>query len=165
MSKTVRVTFLRDNPIILRGCASFLLVARVVEKFSLMIETDNEELVQGVYPGDLIIASALEGGEIAPALFLLEMVKTCHTPVIVLGKNHPASRRLPCVISAATRIEMRCDIRRGTHPEQHLLCTTDEFTGMILYSEGDELVIENPPERLKLSRLAWNLSLVETELP
>jgi hypothetical protein len=165
MPKTVRVPFLRDDPIILRGDVSFLLVACVAEKFPLMIETDNEELIQGVYPGDLIIASALEGGEIAPALFLLEMVKTYHTPVIVLGKNHPASRRLPCVISAATRIEMRCDIHSGTHPEQHLLCTTDEFTGMILYSDGNELVIENSPERLKVSRLTWNLSLTETKLP
>ncbi|MDR0438626.1 MAG: alpha/beta hydrolase [Methanocalculaceae archaeon] len=165
MPKTIRVPFLWDDPIILRGHSSFLLVARVAKKFPLMIETDDEELVQGVYPGDLIIVSALEGGEIAPALYLLEMVKTCHTPVITLGKNHPASKRLSYVISAATRIEMRCDIHRGTHPEQHLLCTANEFAGMILSAEGDELVIENSIGELRLSHLAWNLSLAETKLP
>jgi hypothetical protein len=164
MPKTIRVPFLWDNPFILRGSSSFLLVARAVEKFPLFIETNNEELVQGIYPGYLIAVSAPEGGEITPALYLLEMVKTCHTPVIALGKDHPASRKLPYVVSAAERIEMRCDIRRGTHPEQHLLCAADEFTGMILYAKGDELVIENSCEELRLSYLAWHLSLAETKL-
>ena len=162
MPKTLRITFVRDDPILIRGCSSFLLVARSREKFPLIIETDDEELVQGVYPGDLIVVSAPEGGEIPPALYHLEMVNTYHTPVIALGKDHPASRRLSYVISAAERIEMRCDIRRGTHPEQHLLCAADEFTGMILYAEEEDLVIENCREELRLSYMTWNLSLAET---
>lgn len=162
MPETIRVPFVRDNPILIRGHSSFLIAARDREKFPLIIETDTEELVQGVYPGDLIVVSAPEGGETVPALYLLEMVRTYHTPVIALGKDHPASRRLSYVVSAAERIEMRCDIRRGTHPEQNLLCAADEFTGMMLYTDGNELVIENCREELRLSHLAWNLSLAET---
>jgi len=165
MPKTIRIPHFGNEPILIRGRSSFLLAACIREKFPLIIETDDEELVQGVYPGDLIVVSAPEGGETAPALYLLEMVKTYHTPVIALGKDHPASRRLSYVVSAAERIEMRCDIRRGTHPEQHLLCAADEFTGMILYVEENELVIENCREELGLSRLAWNLSLAEIKLP
>jgi hypothetical protein len=165
MPKTIRAPFLRDNLFILRGSSAFLLVARIAEKFPLFIETNNEELIQGIYPGYLIAVSAPEGGEITPALYLLEMVKTYHAPVISLGKDHPASMRLSYVVSAADRIEMRCDIRRGTHPEQHLLCAADEFSGMIIYAKDDELVIENSCEELKLSYLTWKLSLAEIKLP
>ena len=162
MASSCRIPFEGDKPILLRGRSSFLLVARAAEKFPLIIETDTEELVQGVYPGDLIAVSAPEGGEVAPALYLLEMVKTYHTPVIALGKEHPASRRLSYVVSAAERIEMRCDIRRGTHPEQHLLCAAGEFTGMVLSAEGNELVIDHHGE-IAASLLSWTLTLSETK--
>ena len=164
MKSILRIPFAGNRPVLLRGASSFLLVARATEKFPLIIETDTEELVQGIYPGDLIVVSAPEGGEIAPALYLLEMVKTYHTPVIALGKNHPASRRLSYVISAAERIEMRCDIRRGTHPEQHLLCAADEFAGMVLSAEGNELVISQVRSEITASILSWTLTFSETEI-
>ena len=164
MPKTIRIPFLGNSPILIRGYSSFLLAARAQEKFPLIIETDTEELVQGVHPGDLILVSAPEGGGVAPALYLLEMVQTHHIPVIALGKNHPASKRLSYVVSAAERIELRCDIRRGTHPEQHLLCTADEFTGMLLYTDGEELVIENCRGEITASVLSWTLSLTEEKI-
>ncbi|ABN06462.1 hypothetical protein Mlab_0286 [Methanocorpusculum labreanum Z] len=164
MTGDLRVPFLGDHPLIIRGTTSFLLIAKVVEKFPLLIETDADEIVQGVYPGDLIIVSAPEGGEVLPALYLLEMVRTYHLPVIALPKTHPAGKRLSYVVSAAEKIEMRCDIRRGTHPEQHLLCSADEFTGMTLYLEGNELVIEHPRSGVSLARLQWSPSFTEEGL-
>ncbi len=164
MTGDLRVPFLGDHPVIIRGTTSFLLIAKAVEKFPLLIETDTEELVQGVYPGDLIIVSAPEGGEVLPALYLLEMVRTYHLPVIALPKTHPAGKRLSYVVSAAEKIEMRCDIRRGTHPEQHLLCSADEFTGMTLYLEGNHLVIDHPRPGISLSRLLWSPSFTEDEM-
>ncbi len=164
MTGDLRVPFLGDHPVIIRGTTSFLLIAKAVEKFPLLIETDTEEIVQGVYPGDLIIVSAPEGGDIFPALSLLEMVRTYHLPVIALPKTHPAGKRLSYVVSAAEKIEMRCDIRRGTHPEQHLLCSADEFTGMTLYLEGNDLVIEHPRPGISLSRLLWSPSCTEEEM-
>ncbi|MDU9375695.1 hypothetical protein McpSp1_02740 [Methanocorpusculaceae archaeon Sp1] len=161
MPKTIRIPFTGDKPILIRGRSAFLLVARAKEKFPLVIETDTEELVQGIFPDDLIVVSAPEGGEVMPALYLLEMVATHHLPVIALGKNHPASRRISYVVSAAEKIEMRCDIRRGTHPEQHLLCTADEFAGMILFAEKNSLVIENCREEISASQLVWEISVAE----
>ncbi|HJJ98818.1 MAG TPA: alpha/beta hydrolase [Methanocorpusculum sp.] len=164
MPKTIRILFSGDNPILIRGGSSFLLVARTQEKFPLIIETDTEELVQGIYPGDLILVSAPEGGGIAPAIYLLEMVQTHRIPVIALGKEHPASKRLSYVVSAAKWIKLRCDIRRGTHPEQHLLCTADEFTGMLLYTDGEELVIENCHREITASILSWTLTITEKKI-
>ena len=151
-------------PVVVKGSSSFLLINRAFEKFPLMIETDTEEIVQGVYPGDLIIVSAPEGGDILPALFLLELVRTHHLPVIALPKTHPAGKRLSYVISAAEKIEMRCDIKRGTHPEQNLLCSADEFTGMTLFADGEELVIENARDGISVSCIQWESSFTEKKM-
>lgn len=156
MSSISRIPFKGDSPIIIKGRSSFLLASRVTKKFPLLIETEDEEIVQGVSAGDVIIVSAPEGGEILPALYLLEMVKTYHTPVIALSKSHPAGKRLSYVVSANEKIEMRCDIKRGTHPEQHLLCSSDEFTGLVIYAEEDNLVIESP-RNLETEYLDWKI--------
>jgi hypothetical protein len=163
MTGDLRVPLRGDQPVIIRGTSSFLVISRAFEKFPLLIETDTDEIVQGVYPGDLIIVSAPEGGEVLPALYLLEMVRTYHLPVIALPKTHPAGKRLSYVVSAAKKIEMRCDIKRGTHPEQHLLCSADEFTGMTLFADGDDLVIENPRPGISVSHIQWDPAFTENE--
>ncbi|MDD3257088.1 MAG: alpha/beta hydrolase [Methanocorpusculum sp.] len=164
MTGKIRIPFIGDMPVVVKGSSSFLLINRAFEKFPLMIETDTEEIVQGVYPGDLIIVSAPEGGDILPALFLLELVRTHHLPVIALPKTHPAGKRLSYVISAAEKIEMRCDIKRGTHPEQNLLCSADEFTGMTLFADGEELVIENARDGISVSCIQWESSFTEKKM-
>ncbi len=116
-----------------------------------------------MYPGDLVIVSAPEGGEVLPALYLLEMVRTYHLPVIALPKTHPAGKRLSYVVSAAEKIEMRCDINRGTHPEQHLLCSVDEFTGMTFFADGDDLVIKDPRPGISVSHIQWDPAFTEIE--
>ena len=163
MTGDLRVPLRGDQPVIIRGTSSFLVISRALEKFPLLIETDTDEIVQGVYPGDLIIVSAPEGGEVLPALYLLEMVRTYHLPVIALPKTHPAGKRLSYVVSAAEKIEMRCDIKRGTHPEQHLLCSADEFTGMTLFADGNDLVIENPRSGISVSHVQWDSAFTEIE--
>lgn len=163
MTGDLRVPLRGDQPVIIRGTSSFLVISRAFEKFLLLIETDTDEIVQGVCPGDLIIVSAPEGGEVLPALYLLEMVRTYHLPVIALPKTHPAGKRLSYVVSAAENIEMRCDIKRGTHPEQHLLCSADEFTGMTLFADGDDLVIENPRPGISVSHIQWDPAFTENE--
>lgn len=164
MAGELRVPFLGDQQVIIRGPTSFLIISRVLEKFPLLVETDTEELVQGVYPGDLIIVSAPEGGEVLPALYLLEMVRTYHLPVIALPKNHPAGKRLSYIVSAAEKIQMRCDIQRGTHPEQHLLCSADEFTDMTFYSDGEELVIEDSRTGISVSYIQWDPAFTEKRI-
>jgi len=164
MTGEIRIPFIGDKPVVVKGSSSFLLINRAFEKFPLMIETDTEEIVQGVYPGDLIIVSAPEGGDILPALYLLELVRTHHLPVIALPKTHPAGKRLSYVISAAEKIEMRCDIKRGTHPEQNLLCSADEFTGMTLFADGEELVIENARDGISVSCIQWESSFTEKKM-
>ena len=123
---------LDDEVLLIRGKQSFLLVAKVKNRFGLCIETANEEFCQGVEAGDLVVVSAPEDGAIEPALMLIDLVRTFHVPLLVLPKDHPGSRRISYVVSVGPEIFTSCSIRRGTHPDQHLICSSVELAGITL---------------------------------
>jgi len=123
---------LDDEVLLIRGKQSFLLVAKVKNRFGLCIETAHEEYCQGVEAGDLVVVSAPEDGAIEPALMLIDLVRTFHVPLLVLPKDHPGSRRISYVVSVGPEIFTSCSIRRGTHPDQHLICSSDELAGITL---------------------------------
>lgn len=140
----MNVPFSRDV-LRLSGRHSFLLAASVLEPFSLCIETNDAEYCQGMGPGDLVAVSAPGAGPVEPALMLLELVRTYHLPLIVLPKNHPGSKRIPYVVSAGPVIQASCSIVRGTHPEQHLICSSDELAGIRLEGTLEGITIDNLP--------------------
>lgn len=148
---------LDDGLLLIRGDHSFLLVGTAVEKFSLCIETSLEEFCQGVMPGDVIAVSAPEGGPVEPALMLMELVRTYHVPLIVLPKDHPGSRRISRVVSVAPEIHTSCAIRRGTHPEQHLICSSDELAGMVLKGTVHGVEILHLPGNASVSRANFRI--------
>jgi hypothetical protein len=121
-----------EESLLIKGKQSFLLVALVKNDFGLCIETAQEEYVQGIEAGDLVVVSAPEGGAIEPALMLIDLVRTYHVPLLVLPKNHPGSKRISYVVSVGPEIFTSCSIRRGTHPEQHVICSSDELSGISL---------------------------------
>jgi hypothetical protein len=149
---------LRDGLLLIRGDDSFLLLGMAEEKFSLCIETSTEEFCQGVTPGDIIVVSAPEGGAVEPALMLMELVRTWHVPLLVLPKDHPGSRRISRVVSVAPEIHTSCSIRRGTHPEQHLICTSDELAGMVLKGIDGGVEILHLPGEMTASRVNYRIS-------
>ena len=68
------------------------------------------------------------------------MLRELNSPLIVLPKGHPATKRLRTVVSVGKRIVLSCEITPGTHPEQHLLCSPSEFNGVeILAYKGGVL--------------------------
>jgi hypothetical protein len=123
---------LNDELLLIRGKKSFLLIALVKNRFGLCIETSHDEYCQGVDSGDLIVVSAPEDGAVEPAMMLIDLVRTYHVPLLVLPKDHPGSRRISYVVSVGPEIFTSCSIQRGTHPEQHLICSSDELAGITL---------------------------------
>jgi hypothetical protein len=130
-----------DDYLCIQGSRSFLLVGRVLSPFHLFIETSSRENSQYLEAGDLVAVSAPEGGETGQAMILLELVREYHAPLVVLPKDHPGSKRLKMVVSAGDRIELNCSIQRGTHPEQHLLCGSEEMAGLVLKKVDDGVEI------------------------
>lgn len=134
---------LGDELLLIEGPSSFLLVGKVREPFALCIETYQEEYCQTLCEGDLVAVSAPEGGDVEQARMLLELVRTFHTPLVVLPADHPGSRRLSMVVSAGPEVLLACGIRRGTHPEQHLICASAELAGTRIRRTADGVEISN----------------------
>ena len=148
---------LDDELLLIQGDHSFLLVARAGRPFCLCIETSVEELCQGIEPADLIAVSAPEGGPVEPALMLLDLVRIFHTPLLVLPRNHPGSRRVSRVVSVGPEIHTSCSIRRGTHPEQHLICSSEELAGMVLKGTDRGVGISGLPATAHLQTIKYRI--------
>jgi hypothetical protein len=137
---------LDDELLLIRGKHSFLLIALVKNSFGLCIETSHDEYCQGVEAGDLVVVSAPEDGAIEPALMLIDLVRSFHVPLLVLPKDHPGSRRISYVVSVGPEIFTSCSIRRGTHPNQHMICSSPELAGITLKRSEQGVNISPLPE-------------------
>jgi len=144
---------LEDELMLISGTQSFLLVAKTRTRFALCIETQNDEYVQSVQPGDLVVVSAPEGGAIEPAIMLIELIRAYHVPLLALKKGHPGSKRISYVVSVAPEISTNCSIQRGTHPEQHLVCSSDELGGITLKGTGAGVELSPVPAEISLQRI------------
>jgi hypothetical protein len=144
---------LGDGVLLVRGDRSFLLAGRALSPFPLYIERFDGESCQQVLADDLVCVSAPEGGETEPARMLLELVRRYRMPLLVLPQGHPGSGRLPLVVSVAPSIRLSCDIRRGTHPEQHLLCSSGELAGICLTGSEGGISVEGLPPGVRVSCL------------
>ncbi len=137
--------------LLVKGTSSFLIAGKPAGPFSLCIETFEGEYIQGIATDDLIVVSAPEGGPLEPACMLLELVRTYRLPLIVLPRGHKGIGRLRYVISAGPWIELSCSIQRGTHPEQHLLCSSDELSGMALSGTKEGVELDGVPGSAAIS--------------
>ena len=134
--------------ILLRGTAGTVAIVKAGPRGQFFLETENEEIVLGLEPHDLIVASALSVDEktekgLKCVLFMIREIKS---PLIVLPKNHPASPRLPIVVSAGQKTVLSCNITPGTHPNQDVLCGSNEFDSLEVTGTLEGVHIENLPE-------------------
>ena len=123
----------------------------------IFIETLEEEIVMAVGANDLFVASGFDNDRttIKAITCTLALIRDADSPLIVLPKDHPASARLRVVASVGKRTVLRCDIERGTHPEQDVLCGPAGLNGLEILStqggvlfRGDvSLVFERRPYR------------------
>ena len=153
---------LEDGLLLIQGRYSFLLAGKAKDRFSLCIETSTEEFCQGVGEDDVIVVSAPEGGAVEPALMLMDLVRTYHVPLLVLPRNHPGSRRISRVVSVAPEVHTICSIIRGTHPEQHLVCSSDELSGLVVRGVTGGLELSGMPAGLTLRTLRYRIVVDST---
>jgi hypothetical protein len=121
-----------DEMLLLRGKEGTLGIVKVGEKRQFLLETEKEEILLALEPDDLLVASGFGTDKtiIDGLKCVLYMIREVGSPFIVLPKKHPASKRLKIVVSAGDRTRISCSIIPGTHPEQDILCGSDEFDGI-----------------------------------
>jgi hypothetical protein len=140
---------LKESEILfLRGKAGTVAIVKVGPRGQFFLETETEEIVLGLEPHDLIVASALSVDERTEKGLkcVLFMVREIRSPLIVLPKNHPASPRLPIVVSAGKKTVLNCNITPGTHPNQDVLCGSNEFDNLEITGTLEGVQIKNMPQ-------------------
>ncbi len=121
-----------NEMLLLRGREGTLGIVKAGEKGHFFLETETEEILLALEPDDLLVASGFGTDKkvINGLKCVLYMIREVGSPFIVLPKKHPASKRLKIVVSAGDRTRISCSIIPGTHPEQDILCGSDEFDGV-----------------------------------
>jgi hypothetical protein len=102
------------------------------------LETETAEIALFTEPEDLMVASSFGVGEkVRRGLrCTLYQLRELGAPLIVLPKGHPASPRLKVVVSIGPCTRLSCKIQPGTHPEQNVLCGSEEFHELEVLAES-----------------------------
>jgi len=122
----------KDEIIYLIGEKGTIGIIKVADRTPLFIDTDSEEFALFLEPDDLLVASGFGAGSLMQRALkcVLFNIREIGSPLIVLPRNHPGSKRLKFVLSVGSKVVVRCDITPGTHPEQDVICGMDEFSGL-----------------------------------
>ena len=138
----MRVQLKDDEIAYLLGQTGTVALAKTLGNF-FYLDTDVEEVVLFTEPQDLIVASAFGTGEkiMRGLRCTVYQIRDLNSPLIVLPKGHPASPRLKSVVSIGKRTKMSCEIQPGTHPEQDILCGSEEFHGLEVLADPDGAVV------------------------
>jgi hypothetical protein len=126
----MHISIREDEIAYLAGLDGTLAIAKTNGNF-FYLETESEEVVLFTDPDDLIVASSFGVGEkVRRGLCCtIYQLRELGAPLIVLPKGHPASPRLKTVVSIGSSTHLSCKIQPGTHPEQDVLCGSEEFHG------------------------------------
>ena len=143
-----------DDIAYLSGKSGTVAIAKTKGKF-FYLDSQIEETVIFTEPDDILVASSFSIGEkIRRGLkCTLFQVRELEAPLLVLPKDHPASRRLRIVISIGSKIRLSCKIQPGTHPEQDILCGSEEFHGLVVLAKPQGAEIEAFQGEIIMDRL------------
>lgn len=141
MEQSVPLT--ADEILFVRGTDGVIGIVKSGSARQLFIETIDEELVMTVDPDDLLVASGFDDTPVTTKAITctLSLIRDASSPLIVLPKDHPASSRLKVVASVGKRTVIRCDIQKGTHPEQDVLCGAAGLGGLEIVSAEGRVVL------------------------
>ncbi len=127
----MHISFNEDEIAYLCGESGTVALAKTLGN-SFYLETEAEEIVLFTEPDDLLVASSFGSGDkLRRGLrCTIYQIRELGSPLIVLPKGHPASPRLKTVVSIGPKTRLSCQIQPGTHPEQDVLCGSEEFHGL-----------------------------------
>lgn len=116
---------------------------------------DLEEIVIFLGEKDLIAVSAFNTGPTVEKGIksMIYLLRELETPLLVLPDGHPTSRRLPLVVSCGEMVRLDCQIQPGTHPEQDILCASNDLSGTEIMATDNGVEISGSQVQWKKERL------------
>lgn len=130
-------------------------IVKVAAEKMLFIGTpEREEIVVYLEKDDIIaISSFKKGKKIEKGIKAMAYItREIESPIMVLPKDHPTSKRLKMVLSIGDSIKLDCNITPGTHPEQDILCSCDSLSGLRIDKTADGVSINDNVENYKLEK-------------
>ena len=161
MDKSIFIPLRNDEIIFVSKNDYFLGIVKSLGK-SFLMETDNEEIVLGTGNDDILAVSSLVSDKKIKSIMIssLYSLREFSFPLIILKKGHPASKKLKLVFGCGEKILLDSCIEAGTHPDQHLLCSTEDLTGLCILARKDGIEIINPVKRkIEIERMPFELRL------
>ena len=148
----MNIDFKNDEILFLEGETGIVGVIKVAyENKMLFIATqDNEEIVQFLESDDIIAVSNFKKDKRA-IVSQAYLSREESSPIVILNKDHPSTKRLETVLSIGDQVNLNCNIIPGTHQEQNEICSCDSLskkkkkktpTGVKLNKEFDNYTIE-----------------------
>lgn len=127
----MNIDFKNDEILFLEGETGIVGIIKVAyENKMLFIATqDNEEIVQFLESDDIIAVSNFKKDKRA-IKSQAYLSREESSPLVILNKDHPSTKRLETVISIGNEVNLNCNIIPGTHPEQNVLCSCDSLSGL-----------------------------------
>lgn len=127
----MNIDFKNDEILFLEGETGIVGIIKVAyENKMLFIATqDNEEIVQFLESDDIIAVSNFKKDKRA-IKSQAYLSREESSPLVILNKDHPSTKRLETVISIGDEVNLNCNIIPGTHHEQNVLCSCDSLSGL-----------------------------------
>ena len=127
----MNIDFDYDEILFLEGENGIVGVLRIAsENKMLFIATqNNEEIVQFLEKDDIIAVSNFKKDKRAIKAQAY-LTREEDSPIVILNKDHPSTKRLSQVLSVGSEVNLNCNIIPGTHPEQNILCSCDSLSGL-----------------------------------
>ncbi|MFM5882456.1 hypothetical protein SAMN05216439_0966 [Methanobrevibacter gottschalkii] len=127
----MNIDFKNNEILFLEGETGIVGIVKVAHdnKMLFIATQDNQEIVQFLESDDIIAVSNFKKDKrtIRSQAYLSREESS---PLIILNKDHPSTKRLETVISIGDEVNLNCNIIPGTHPEQNVLCSCDSLSGL-----------------------------------
>jgi hypothetical protein len=153
------VSLNKDEIVFISHNNFFLGIVKTLGK-SFLLETDIEEIVLGTGNEDILAVSSLFKNSQIKGIMLayLYSLRELSFPLVILKKGHPASKRLKMVYGCGNKIILDSCIEPGTHPDQHLLCSVDDLSGIAILGKSNGIEIIDPLDRkIKIEKICFEL--------
>ena len=138
----MNIDFSYDEILFLEGETGTVGIVKVAHdnKMLFIATQNNEEIVQFLEKDDIIAVSNFKKNKRA-IRSQAYLTREEDSPIVILNKDHPSTKRLAQVLSVGEKVNLNCNIIPGTHPEQDVLCSCDSLSGLSIVktSEGVEL--------------------------
>ena len=74
------------------------------------------------------------------------------SPIVILNKDHPSTKRLSQVLSVGEKVNLNCNITPGTHPEQDVLCSCDSLSGLTITKTQNGVALNKKHDTYTIER-------------